>query len=152
MKLLLKRVALRTTYTIGHLYADGELLCDTLEDCVRDLNRNGTFDCGEVKIPGRTAIPYGTYRVTLGVQSPRFRSRAAYRFCNGYLPRLLDVPHFEGILIHIGNTADDTEGCILVGENRTVGRLHNSTATFRRVYEVLRAAADRGETITIEIV
>ena len=152
MNLLLRRVALRATYTVGHLYAGGVKLCDTLEDCVRDLDRNGRFDNGEVKIRGQTAIPYGTYRVTLDVQSPRFRTRAAYRFCDGYLPRLLDVPHFEGILIHIGNTAEDTEGCILVGENRTVGRLHNSTATFRRVYEVLRAAVDRGETITIRIV
>ena len=152
MQLLLRRVALRATYTVGHLYADGVKLCDTLEDCVRDTNRNGRFDGGEVKIPGRTAIPYGTYRVTLDVESPRFRNRAAYRFCGGRLPRLLDVPHFEGVLIHIGNTADDTEGCILVGENRVVGRLVDSTATFRRIYGVLRAAADRGETITIEIV
>ena len=152
MKLLLRRVALRATYTVGHLYADGVKLCDTLEDCVRDTNRNGRFDNGEVKICGQTAIPYGTYRVTLGVQSPKFRTRAAYRFCDGYLPRLVDVPHFEGVLIHIGNTAADTEGCILVGENRRVGRLDNSAATFRRVYEVLRAAADRGETITIQIV
>ena len=152
MHLLLRRVALRATYTVGHLYADGVKLCDTLEDCVRDLNRNGTFDNGETKIRGQTAIPYGTYHVTLGVQSPRFRNRAAYRFCDGYLPRLLDVPHFEGILIHIGNTPADTEGCILVGENRTVGRLENSTATFRRVYGLLRAAVDRGESITIEIV
>ena len=152
MQLLLRRVALRATYTVGHLYADGVKLCDTLENCVRDLNRNGTFDNGESKIPGQTAIPYGTYRLTLGVQSPRFRNREAYRFCDGYLPRLLDVPHFEGVLIHIGNSADDTAGCILVGENRSVGRLHDSTAAFRRVYEVLRAAADRGETLTIRIV
>ena len=152
MNLLLRRVALGATCTVGHLYADGQFMCDTLEDCVRDLNRNGIFDGGETKIPGRTAIPYGTYRVTLGVQSPRFRNRAAYRFCDGYLPRLLDVPHFDVVLIHIGNTADDTEGCILVGENRTAGRLENSTATFRRIYAVLRAAADRNEPITIEIV
>ena len=152
MKLLLRRVALRATYTVGHLYADGVKLCDTLEDCVRDTNRNGRFDNGEVKIRGQTAIPYGTYAVTLDVQSPKFRMREAYRFCDGYLPRLLDVPDFEGVLIHIGNTADDTEGCILVGENRRVGRLENSTATFRRLYEVLRRAADRGESITIEIV
>ena len=152
MKLLLRRVALRAAYTVGHLYADGVKICDTLEDCVRDINRNGRFDNGEIKIPGHTAIPYGTYRITLDVQSPRFRNRTAYRFCDGYLPRLLDVPHFEGVLIHIGNTPDDTEGCILVGENRVTGRLVESTATFRRVYELLRAAADRNEPITIEIV
>ena len=152
MLLTLRRVALRATYTIGHLYADGVKLCDTLEDCVRDTNRNGRFDNGETKIRGQTAIPYGTYVVTLAVQSPKFRNREAYRFCDGYLPRLLDVPHFEGILIHIGNTANDTGGCILVGENREVGRLANSAQTFRRLYAVLRAAADRGENITIQIV
>ena len=152
MKLLLRRVALRATYTVGHLDADGVKVCDTLEDCVRDNNRNGTFDNGETKIPGHTAIPYGTYRVTLGVQSPRFRNREAYRVCDGYLPRLLDVPHFEGILIHSGNTADDTAGCILVGENRVVGQVVNSAATFRKLYGMLRGAADRGETITIRIV
>ncbi len=144
MELLLKRVALKPTYTIGRLYVDGVQVCDTIEDTVREP--------GGPKIPGQTAIPYGRYDVTLAVQSPKYKSHAAYRFCDGYLPRLLNVPHFEGILIHIGNTADDSAGCILVGENKQVGRVINSTATFRRLYALLRAAADRGEKIQIEIV
>ncbi|MBQ6939922.1 MAG: hypothetical protein IJN51_01295 [Alistipes sp.] len=153
MKLLLKRIALRPTYTIGRLFIDGEMFCDTCEDKVRDTNKDGDLlDEGEGKVYAETAIPYGTYEVTLNVQSPRFRTKKAYEFCKGFLPRLLNVPHFEGILIHIGNTAKDSGGCILVGENKVVGGLINSTATFTRLYGRLKAAADRGEKIEIEIV
>lgn len=153
MKLQLTRIALRPTYTIGRLLIDGERFCDTLEDRVRDTNKDGDLlDEGEQKVYGQTAIPYGTYGVTLNVQSPKYSKRKAYDFCKGYLPRLLDVPHFEGILIHIGNKPEDSAGCILVGENKIVGGLINSTATFTRLYERLKAAADNGEDIDIEIV
>ena len=153
MKLQLKRIALRPTYTIGRLLIDGERFCDTLEDKVRDTNKDGDLlDEGEQKVYGQTAIPFGTYGVTLNVQSPKYSKRKAYDFCKGYLPRLLDVPHFEGILIHIGNKPEDSAGCILVGENKVVGGLINSTATFTRLYERLKAAADNGEDIEIEIV
>lgn len=153
MKLQLTRIALRPTYTIGRLLIDGERFCDTLEDKVRDTNKDGDLlDEGEQKVYGQTAIPYGTYGVTLNVQSPKYSKRKAYDFCKGYLPRLLDVPHFEGILIHIGNKPEDSAGCILVGENKVVGGLINSTATFTRLYGRLKAAADRGEKIEIEIV
>ena len=153
MKLLLKRIALRPTYTIGRLFIDGDRFCDTCEDKVRDTNKDGDLlDEGEQKVYGQTAIPYGTYGVTLNVQSPKYSKRKAYDFCKGYLPRLLDVPHFEGILIHIGNKPEDSAGCILVGENKVVGGLINSTATFKRLYERLKAASDRGEDIEIEIV
>lgn len=152
MKLLLQRIALKPTYTVGRLYIDGEKFCDTIEDTVRDLNRNGRFDNGEVKVPSESAIPYGTYDITLKVQSPKFKSNKNYEFCKGYLPRLLNVPHFDGILIHIGNTAKDSAGCILVGENSEVGKVLNSTATFRRLYARLKTASDKGEKIQIEIV
>lgn len=153
MKLQLKRIALRPTYTIGRLLIDGERFCDTLEDRVRDTNKDGDLlDEGEGKVYAQTAIPYGTYGITLNVQSPKYSKRKQYDFCKGYLPRLLDVPHFEGILIHIGNKPEDSAGCILVGENKVVGGLINSTATFTRLYERLKAAADRGEDIEIEIV
>lgn len=141
MKLLLKRVALRETYTIGRLYVDNHLFCDTCEDKVRDIEREG-------KVYGKTAIPYGTYKVTLGVQSPKYSQRAAYDWCKGYLPRLLNVPHFDGILIHAGNTADDSSGCILVGENKVVGKVINSMATLKRLYGILKEA---GEDITLTI-
>lgn len=149
MKLLLKRIALRDTYTIGKLYVDNHYFCDTLEDKVRDLNKDGDLnDVGEGKVAGQTAIPYGTYKVTMDVQSPKFSQRASYAWCKGYLPRLLNVPHFDGIMIHSGNDATHTAGCILVGENRVKGQVHNSMNTLKRLYDILKGADDI--TITIE--
>ena len=78
--------------------------------------------------------------VTLNVQSPRFAKKAMYRFCNGYLPRLINVPAYDGVLIHIGNMANDTDGCILVGKNTQVGKVLESTATFKALYAKLQAA------------
>lgn len=140
--MLLKRRFLGDNYTIGTLFINGERFCDTLEDKNRDVNRNGKFDGREKKVQGETCIPFGTYKVTLNL-SPRFKRP---------LPRLLDVPNFEGVLIHRGNTAKDTEGCILVGENKVKGKVINSTP-----YEVelVRRCADaiaNKEEITIEIV
>lgn len=149
MKLTLKRIALKPTYTIGKLYIDGTYFCDTCEDKVRDNNRDGDLDdIGEGKVYGQTAIPYGTYRVVMNVQSPKYSQRAAYAWCKGYLPRLVDVPHFEGILIHSGNDATHSAGCILVGENKVVGKVINSMATLKRLYYILSSAEDI--TLTIE--
>lgn len=144
MKLALKRIALRDTYTIGRLSIDGVYFCDTCEDRVRDLAK-------EKKVYGETAIPAGTYGITMKVQSPKYKSRAQYRFCDGYLPRLIDVPHFEGVLIHIGNSATDSAGCILVGKNKAKGQVLESTDTFRRLYPILKSADERGEKITITV-
>lgn len=153
MRLTLKRIALKPTYTIGKLYIDGAYICDTLEDAVRDLNKNGRFDNGEKKVYGETAIPYGTYEITMKVQSPKFSQKPAYAWCNGYLPRLLNVPEFDGILIHAGNTAKDSLGCPCVGENKEVGKVLNSMNTLRyKVYPLLKTASDRGEKIFIEVV
>lgn len=149
MKLLLKRIALRDTYTIGKLYIDNHYFCDTLEDKVRDLNKDGDLnDVGEGKVAGQTAIPYGTYKVTMDVQSPKFSQRASYAWCKGYLPRLLNVPHFDGVMIHSGNDATHTAGCILVGENRVKGQVLNSMNTLKRLVDILKGADDI--TITIE--
>jgi hypothetical protein len=130
IRLLLKRIALRDDYTIGKLYIDGSYFCDTLEDRVRDLAK-------EAKVPAKTAIPSGTYKVMVNT-SPKFKR---------LLPRLLDVPHFDGILIHRGNTPEDTAGCILVGENKQIGKVLNSTYYEERLVEILKT--DRN--ITIEI-
>jgi hypothetical protein len=83
--------------------------------------------------------------------SPKYSQRSSYLWCGGYLPRLLDVPHFEGILMHGGNSADDSCGCLLVGENKVKGRLINSMATLKRLYPKLKKASDRGEEIWITI-
>ena len=141
MDLLLKRIARRETYTIGHLYIDGKYFCDTIEDKDRGLMQSLPLSVNMAKKKkGATAIPTGRYRVTLDVQSPRFSKMAQYKFCNGFVPRILNVPAFDGVCIHIGNTAKDTEGCPLVGENKAVGKVLNSTATFRKFYDELRKA------------
>ena len=152
MELKLKRIALRDTYTIGKLYVDGQYFCDTCEDKVRDLNRDGDLnDIGEGKISGKTATPFGRYEVTIKVKSPKFSQKTAYNWCNGFLPRLLGVKHFDGILIHAGNSADDSAGCIIVGKNKIVGRVLESMDTLKKLYSVLTAASNRGEKIWISI-
>lgn len=152
MELILRRISLNDDYTIGHLYIDGEYFCDTLEDKVRDYNMDGDLDdAGEDKVYGKTAIPYGKYQITLDVKSPKFGARASYSWCGGYLPRLIDVPHFEGILIHAGTTAADSAGCVLVGENKSVARVINSMATLKKLYAKMKEAADKNEEIWITI-
>ena len=140
MKLTLKRIALRQTYTIGKLYIDDNYFCDTLEDTVRDLNKNGKFDNGEKKVYAKTAIPYGTYEIKW-TYSPRFKK---------YTPQLMNVPSFEGIRIHSGNTSADTEGCLILGENKQVGKVLNSRATINKFYPIIKEACSKGK-VTIEI-
>lgn len=142
MKLELERRFLGESYTIGSLSIDGKKFCDTLEDKVRDLNKNGVFDGDEKKVYGETAIPYGTYDVVVDY-SPKFKRE---------LPRLQNVRHFEGILIHRGNTAEDSAGCILVGENKVKGKVINSTPYEKELVRILKEAQGRKEPITIKIV
>lgn len=141
MKIVLKRIALRDTYTIGKLYIDDKYICDTVEDKVRDINKNGVFDNGEKKVYGETAIPYGTYEVKW-TYSNRFKK---------YMPELLNVSNFSGIRIHSGNTAADSLGCIIVGENKAVGKVLNSRATVNKLYPIIEKGCKEGKvTITIE--
>lgn len=140
MKLTLKRIALRSTYTIGKLYIDDAYFCDTLEDTVRDTNKSGKFDNGEQKVKGKTAIPYGTYEIKW-TYSPRFKK---------YTPQLMNVPSFEGIRVHAGNTSADTEGCLILGENKQVGKVLNSRATINKFYQIINEACSNGK-VTIEI-
>ena len=143
MELLLERIARRDTYTIGHLSIDGKRFCDTCEDTDRGLRQDLPLSVNQAKKRrGITAIPVGRYRVTLDVKSPKYSKKKQYDFCQGFVPRLINVPAFEGILIHIGNTAADSEGCILVGRNTKVGMVMESTKTFKALYEVLRKATD----------
>ena len=156
MELTLKRIALRSEYTIGKLYVDGKYVCDTIEDTVRDLDKDGKFANGEVKIPGKTAIPYGRYEITMKVKSPKYSNFSKYSWAkkyDGYLPRLLNVPHFDGVLIHVVNSALDSEACVLVGENKVVGKVINSVNTFRRLMDdYLVPAKKRNERIFMVIV
>ena len=172
MELILERIAKRKTYTIGRLYikthpqplperegssysqdenstnklstplpdreGTGESLlyfCDTLEPTWRDY-KNGAY-----KVKGRSAIPEGRYAVVISY-SPKFKQ---------WLPILLGVPKFEGIRIHAGNTTADTEGCILVGKNREVGKVLESRIWLHRLKQKIVEAKGRGEAVWITI-
>lgn len=163
MHLLLERIFTNNTYTIGHLYHVDEItnekhfICDTIEDCDRELDESMTpSEVSRIKVYMKTAIPYGRYDITMNVKSPKysnFKKYPAYKEWDGYLPRFTKVNGFEGVLIHIGNTAADSGGCILVGENKIKGQVINSTVTFRRLMnEYLIPCKNKGEAITMDIV
>ena len=143
MKILIQRHALKAGYTIGRMEINGRFFCDTLEDTDRDLCESMTEDeIADLKVKGATAIPTGTYRIDMQTRSPRF---------GRVLPRLISVKGYAGVLIHSGNTAADTEGCILVGENRERGKVLNSRATLEQLLVFLRSAQAEGEEIELVI-
>lgn len=151
MKLLLDRKWKRPNYTIGILYVDGIRFCETLEDTDRGL-KDSMFlqEIKTLKKPHITAIPTGTYEINMNTLSPKFGSRSFYKeVCKGNVPRLINVKGFEGILIHAGNTAEDSDGCILVGRNLEKGKVLKSQDTFRKLYKLLSSSKDK---ITIKIV
>ena len=188
MELILKRIAKRKGYTIGHLYVLTERaektestenytkdmpesalkeslntsLCETLESSavsvpsapsVSSVRVADTLEPtwrdyahGQRKIPGRSAIPEGRYAVVIS-WSPKFKA---------WLPVLLGGPEFnmrwQGIRIHAGNTVRDTQGCILVGENKRVGELVDSRLALQRVKQLITEAKERGEAVHLTIV
>lgn len=154
MKLLLKRVFKSDTYTIGKLYIDGKCFSDTLEDRDRGLDQKMPIEqINKLKVYGETAIPTGTYKITLDVVSPKFRTNKYYRdFCDGKMPRLVNVPGYNGVLIHPLNTAEESLGCIGVGINSQKGRITNSRAYFERLYGMMRESVSQSQEITITIV
>lgn len=133
MKLTLERLQLDPDVTIGSLSIDGAWQCWTLEDVVRPTDAT--------KVYGQTAIPFGTYGVIV-TYSPHFGID---------LPLLVNVPNFSGVRIHPGNTALDTDGCILVGQDRLGKSLGHSRAAFNALYPLLRDAVAKGP-VTLEIV
>lgn len=142
MELKLKRDLLNDSYTLGKLSIDGIHFCFTVEDKVRvlkDLNLDGDFtDLNEGKIYGKTAIPSGKYKVILNM-SNRFKI---------IMPLLLQVPGFEGIRVHSGNTAIDTEGCIIVGTVRTPNGVGFSRDCFKRL--MIKLTDQKEINLTIE--
>lgn len=138
MNLTLIRKYKLPTYTIGKLYIDGEYFCDTLEDKNRGLTDDMTVsEISKIKIKKETAIPTGTYKVTI-TYSNRFKKN---------MPLINDVKGFEGIRIHSGNTDKDTEGCILVGFNKVKGNVINSRDTYNKLFSIL----SKSNNITITI-
>ena len=109
-------------YTIGSLYINNKYFCDTLEDVDRGLDYKMTLsEIKSKKIQDQTAIPTGVFKVSLHEISLRFKNRSWAIKYDGKIPRLINVPGFDGVLIHVGNTDKDTLGCILVGYNKVKG-------------------------------
>lgn len=140
MEMILLRKYFGSTYTIGALHIKnqdtGELkyFCDTLEPHVIDWGR-------ERKVWGKTAIPCGRYKVTLRYSSIFKRK----------MPFLENVPHFTGIMLHTGNSPEDTKGCILVGMATVIGRLSDSRATFKKLYELIEEVIGNGEEVEVVV-
>lgn len=137
MKLEVRRNDFSDDCTIGDLSIDGVMFCNTLEDVDRHLELNpGT------KVYGQTAIPRGTYRVTV-THSDHF---------NRDLPLLSGVVGFSGVRIHPGNSDADTEGCILVGTKTDKDDwIANSRATFEPLFDQIHVAIEKGDTVWITV-
>ena len=141
MNITLNRIAKKSKYTIGRLYIDGEYFCDTIEDTDRGLTQTMTdAQIKSKKVYGQTAIPTGTYRVIISY-SNKFKRQ---------MPLLLNVPGFLGIRIHSGNTEKDTEGCLIVGKNKVVGKVIESKDTYNKLFSIL-CEANKKEAIKITI-
>lgn len=136
MNIQLKRIAKKETYTIGKLYIDGVYFCDTIEDKDRSLNQTMSInDIKKKKVYGETAIPTGTYKLVIDY-SNRFKKNMAH---------ILNVPGYEGIRIHTGNSAKDSLGCIIVGKNKVVGKVIESRDTYNQLFPILQKAFKEGE-------
>lgn len=141
MNITLNRIAKKAKYTIGKLYINDQYFCDTLEDTDRGLTQSMTEQqIGSKKVYGETAIPTGTYRIIISY-SNKFKKQ---------MPLLLNVPGFAGIRIHSGNTEKDSLGCILVGKNKSVGKVLESRDTYSKLFSILQEA-NKKETIKITI-
>ncbi len=142
MEILIDRKWKKPGYTIGILSVDGKRLCESLEDTDRGLTQDMTLtEIMKRKVKGQTAIPSGRYRVNI-TYSPRFRRD---------LPILVDVPGFDGIRIHSGNTAKDTEGCLLPGRNTVKGMVTDSRHWFGVLYDKIRKALNSKDNVYITI-
>ena len=154
MKILVDRKWKKDAYTIGKLYVDSMFFSNTLEDKDRDLTNSMSLEeIKKKKKAGETAIPTGTYKVRMDIVSPKYSKSSWYvKNCNGArMPRLEKVPGYDGVLIHAGNTAKDTEGCILVGKNDVKGIVTKSKDYFLKLYNIMYTAYKKGENIEITI-
>ena len=126
MKILVKRIAKKEKYTIGHLFINDEYFCDTIEDKDRGLDDSMTeSEIKKIKIKGKTAIPTGEYKLAIDY-SPHFGKNCFH---------ILNVKGFDGIRIHSGNDEEDSEGCLIVGQNKLVGKVINSKDTLAKLYK-----------------
>lgn len=142
MELILDRKWCQPSYSIGRLYIDGQFFSNTLEDKDRGLTQSmNEADIKKIKVYGETAIPKGTYTIVINY-SNKFKRM---------MPQIMDVKGFNGVRIHEGNTAKDSLGCILVGDNKVTGKVLNSKSTYNKLFSKLKAASSKGEKITLTI-
>lgn len=153
MNIIVERAWKKDTYTIGKLIIDGKRICETIEDKDRGLTDNMSVDeIKKKKVYGETAIPAGTYTISMAVISPKFKSRAWAKKYGGIVPRILNVKGFDGVLLHPMNTAKDSYGCIGMGRNTAVGKVTNSTYWFYYIMDnYLIPAKNRKEVIQLTI-
>lgn len=135
MKIQIVRESSGDHGTFGRVHVDGLFVCHSLED------KDRRIESGGVKIPGETAIPRGTYNVTIDM-SVRFKK---------LMMHVLDVPQFSGVRIHSGNTTADTEGCILLGNGRANGYLIDSRSAVNKMFSAVERALKLGSTVTLEV-
>lgn len=137
MEILVERFNSGSDDTLGRVFIGGKLMCFSIEDEKR-----------AVKVKGETRIPAGTYKVGLR-HSPKFSPKFGHEML-----WVKDVPGFEYILIHTGNTEKDTEGCLIVGD--TLGSLNgkravlNSKKAYNKIYPIISEAVKRGEDVSIK--
>ena len=155
MNIIVKRFDFGKDYTMGMLYVDGKYFCDTLEDKDRGLTSEmKESEILKLKQKHTTAIPYGTYKIDMNTVSPKYSNFTRYSWAKtiqGKVPRLIDVKGYDGILIHPGNTHQDTSGCILVGKTISAGSISRSQATFKSLYDLMIIAHRRGEEVSLTI-
>jgi hypothetical protein len=134
MRITLVRIANRPTYCIGKLYIDGVYQCDVIEDTDRGLDdKMKESEILKKKIKGQTAIPTGVYPVVI-TYSPKYKKP---------MPLIDKVKGYSGIRIHSGNTAKDTEGCLIVGKNKEVGKVLESRKTYNALFKILTETKER---------
>ena len=153
MKVELVRIYNCPTYCIGRIYVDGEYVCDCVEDTDRGLDQSWPLsEIKKKKIKSMTAIPTGTYEMTMNIQSPKFSQyEYYYRLCKGYLPRILGIKGFEGVLFHCGSSAQSSAGCIIVGYNTIKGKVTDSRKAFEKLMKHFNAAKVLEDEITLKI-
>lgn len=153
MEIKVERKWKKDTYTIGNLYVNGKFFCNTVEDKDRGLKQTDSLETIiEKKVYSETAIPTGRYEVAMDIVSPKYKNVKWYKdLCEGKMPRLLNVPGFEGVLIHPGTTALDSVGCLIVGKNSIKGGVTQSRDHFKKLYKQMKDAVKNGEKIYIII-
>ena len=156
MKLKLIRVIKEKDFTVGELYLDNVMLCNTLEPPYFGTTSNDTIEHIKALKNGNTAIPTGEYTININIISPKFKNRSWAKPYGGKIPTIENVKGYDRVLIHVGNKASqfgpsDTQACVLVGDYKK-GKVINSTACFMELMTILLKAHLKGENITLTIV